>query len=117
MRARLQAGERLLGVFVDSGSVVATEVVAGAGFDSFSVDLIYFQMQMMAIGFMMAGPDLNPTNFEKGMFSYEARLGREYLLPLLARSGVDLAGKGVLDVGCGYGGVLAALGLRLALDR
>ena len=34
---------------------------------AFSVDLIYFQMQMMAIGLQMAGPNLTPANFQKGM--------------------------------------------------
>ena len=42
---------------------------------AFSVDLIYFQMQMMAIGIQMAGPNLTPANFEKGMFAYPSRLG------------------------------------------
>jgi hypothetical protein len=42
---------------------------------AFSVDLIYYQMQMMAIGIQMAGPNLNPQTFEQGMFSYPGRLG------------------------------------------
>ena len=42
---------------------------------AFSVDLIYFQMQMMAIGIQMAGPALTPQNFQKGMFAYPGRLG------------------------------------------
>src|SRR4051812_47481417 len=42
---------------------------------AFSVDLIYFQMQMMAIGIQMAGPNLTPQTFQKGMFSYPGRLG------------------------------------------
>lgn len=41
--------------------------------------------------------------------AYEKELGRTGLVPLLARHGFDAAGKAVLDVGCGYGGVLAAL--------
>lgn len=41
--------------------------------------------------------------------AYERTLGEVCLLPLLARHGVELAGKAVLDAGCGYGGVLAAL--------
>lgn len=49
--------------------------------------------------------------------AYEARLGREALLPLLDRAGIHLAGKRVLDVGCGYGGVLAALAERHALSE
>src|SRR4051794_1841972 len=42
---------------------------------AFSVDLIYYQMQMMAIGMQMAGPNLTAQSFQKGMFSYPARLG------------------------------------------
>ena len=42
---------------------------------AFSVDLIYFQMQMMAIGLQMAGPNLTPANFQKGMFAYPPKLG------------------------------------------
>jgi hypothetical protein len=42
---------------------------------AFSVDLIYYQMQMMAIGLQMAGPNLNPQTFEKGMFAYPPKLG------------------------------------------
>ena len=42
---------------------------------AFTVDLIYFQMYMLAIGIHMAGPDLNPATFERGMFSYPPKLG------------------------------------------
>ena len=42
---------------------------------AFSVDLIYYQMQMMAIGLQMAGPTLSPQTFEKGMFAYPPKLG------------------------------------------
>lgn len=42
---------------------------------AFSVELIYYQMAQMAIGFHMAGPTLNPTTFERGMFDYPPRLG------------------------------------------
>jgi hypothetical protein len=35
-----------------------------------AVDLIYAQMYEMAIGLQMAGPDLTPPNFEKGMRAY-----------------------------------------------
>jgi SAM-dependent methyltransferase len=41
--------------------------------------------------------------------AYERALGERFLLPLLRGQGIALAGKSVLDVGCGYGGVLAAL--------
>jgi ubiquinone/menaquinone biosynthesis C-methylase UbiE len=41
--------------------------------------------------------------------AYEKALGSRFLAPLLRREGFDPSGKSVLDVGCGYGGVLAAL--------
>lgn len=42
---------------------------------AFSVDLIYYQMAQLAIGIHMAGPNLTPATFEKGMFDYPPRLG------------------------------------------
>ena len=42
---------------------------------SFFVNLIYAQMDQLAIGLQMAGPDLNPTTFEQGMFRFPPRLG------------------------------------------
>jgi hypothetical protein len=42
---------------------------------AFTVDLIYYQMQMMAIGIQMAGPNLTPATFEQGMFAYPPKLG------------------------------------------
>jgi hypothetical protein len=42
---------------------------------AFSVDLIYFQMAQMAIGLQMAGPNLTPATFEKGMFSFSPKIG------------------------------------------
>jgi len=44
-------------------------------------------------------------------------LGRTGLIPLLERRGIGPAGKSVLDVGCGYGGVLAALAAAYPLRR
>ena len=41
--------------------------------------------------------------------SYERALGRDVVLPALREAGFDPAGKTVLDVGCGHGGVLAEL--------
>ena len=49
--------------------------------------------------------------------AYELELGRTGLLPLLERRGFHPAGKSVLDVGCGYGGVLAALSAAYPLRR
>ncbi len=37
---------------------------------SVTVDLLYYQMYMLAIGLQMAGPDLTPTSYEQGMFAY-----------------------------------------------
>ena len=54
--------------------------------------------------------------------AYEKALGERFLRPLLENHGIELDGKAVLDVGCGYGGVLAALaeahrlGLRVIVD-
>ncbi len=42
---------------------------------AFSVDLIYYQMYMLAIGIQGAGPNLNPSTFEAGMFAYPPKLG------------------------------------------
>jgi hypothetical protein len=42
---------------------------------AFSVQIIYAQMYMMAIGIEMAGPSLNPFTFEEGMFHYPSQLG------------------------------------------
>jgi hypothetical protein len=42
---------------------------------SFGVELIYNQINLLAIGIQMAGPDLNPETFEAGMFRYPARTG------------------------------------------
>jgi Periplasmic binding protein len=40
-----------------------------------AVNLIYSQMYMMALGIQLAGPDLTPGNFEKGMRSYPGGTG------------------------------------------
>ena len=48
--------------------------------------------------------------------AYERELCRKGLIPLLRKHGYDPAGKSVLDVGCGYGGVLAELGEAFALQ-
>ncbi|MER3452482.1 MAG: hypothetical protein C4321_08380, partial [Chloroflexota bacterium] len=42
---------------------------------AFSVDLVYYQMYMLAIGVQLAGPRLTPATFEQGMFRYPARTG------------------------------------------
>jgi hypothetical protein len=42
---------------------------------AFSVDLIYYQMYMLAIGLQGAGPNLNPQSFSDGMFNYPQKRG------------------------------------------
>lgn len=42
---------------------------------SIMVDIIYSQLYMLAIGIQMAGPNLTPPSFEKGMFDYPRRSG------------------------------------------
>ena len=45
-------------------------------------------------------------------YAYEKALGDVCLAPLLERHGLQLQAKAILDVGCGYGGVLSALAER-----
>lgn len=40
-----------------------------------SVETIYYQLYILAIGLQMAGPELTPENFEKGMFAYPEHNG------------------------------------------
>jgi hypothetical protein len=78
-----EAAKHMFGVSALEEPIPPTETIAYEAFKSvrpndepaFSVDLIYFQMQMMAIGIQMAGPNLTPANFQKGMFAYPPRLG------------------------------------------
>ncbi|MGB3412712.1 MAG: ABC transporter substrate-binding protein [Microthrixaceae bacterium] len=42
---------------------------------SIGVELIYNQLELLAIGIQMAGPNLNPASFEAGMFRYPTRTG------------------------------------------
>jgi hypothetical protein len=70
------------GVSPLDGFVPPTQTIAYAAYKSvrqdepaFSVDLIYYQMYMLAIGLQMAGPDLNPSTFDAGMANYPAKSG------------------------------------------
>jgi hypothetical protein len=40
-----------------------------------SVETIYFQLYLLAVGLQMAGPNLSPETFEKGMFAYPEHTG------------------------------------------
>jgi hypothetical protein len=70
------------GVSSLTGFVPPTKTIAYAAYKSvrddepaFSVDLIYYQMYMLAIGLQGAGPTLTPATFETGMFQYPPKLG------------------------------------------
>jgi hypothetical protein len=70
------------GVSSLNGFVRPTETIAYKAYQSvrkdepaFSVDLIYYQMYMLAIGLQGAGPNLTPATFEAGMFAYPAKTG------------------------------------------
>jgi hypothetical protein len=42
---------------------------------AFAVEVVYYQMYLLAIGIQMAGPDLTPETFEQGMFDYPGGSG------------------------------------------
>jgi hypothetical protein len=42
---------------------------------AFAVEIIYAQMYQLALGLQLAGPDLSPPTFERGMFSYPGGTG------------------------------------------
>jgi hypothetical protein len=42
---------------------------------AFAAELIYAQMYMLALGIQLAGPNLTPYTFERGMFSYPGGRG------------------------------------------
>ena len=49
------------------------------------------------------------TAYKERYWLYQYRLGREYLLPLLAEWGIGLEGRRVLDIGCAEAGILCAV--------
>jgi SAM-dependent methyltransferase len=51
--------------------------------------------------------DLN--QYERYYFGYQYGLGSEYIVPYLQKHGVALGGKAICEIGCGEGGVLAAM--------
>ena len=53
----------------------AYESVSPSTEPSFFVDLIYAQMDELAIGLQMAGPNLTPNSFQQGMFNYPPKEG------------------------------------------
>jgi hypothetical protein len=42
---------------------------------AFSVEIIYAQMYMLALGLQLAGPQLTPASFERGLFTYPGGKG------------------------------------------
>jgi hypothetical protein len=42
---------------------------------AFAVEIIYAQMYMLALGIQLAGPNLTPESFERGMFTYPGGKG------------------------------------------
>jgi hypothetical protein len=70
------------GVSPLDGFVPPTQTIAYAAYKSvrddepaFTVDLIYYQMYMLAIGIQMAGPELTPQTFDAGMAAYPPKSG------------------------------------------
>jgi hypothetical protein len=77
-----QFAAHAFGISPNSAPVPDTQTIGYAAYKTvrsdepaFGVELIYYQMAMMAIGIQMAGPDLTPQNFEAGMQAYPPREG------------------------------------------
>ena len=54
-----------------------------------------------------AREDINP--YERYYFGYQYGLGTEFLAPYFKKNGVNLNGALIAEIGCGEGGVLAAI--------
>ena len=71
------------GISPNGPTVPYTQTIGYAAYKSvdpgsepaFFVNLIYAQMDELAIGIQMAGPNLNPQTFEQGMFRYPPKEG------------------------------------------
>ncbi|HLX89957.1 MAG TPA: hypothetical protein VKR22_16040 [Acidimicrobiales bacterium] len=70
------------GISPNEATVPYTQTIGYAAYKTvrtdepaFFVDIIYLQLDMLAIGLQMAGPDLTPATFQAGMFAYPPRLG------------------------------------------
>jgi SAM-dependent methyltransferase len=59
-------------------------------------------------------PDLPPH--DRYYFGYQYGLGHDYIVPYLKSKGVKLDGAAICEIGCGEGGVLAALADEGATD-
>lgn len=78
-----QAYAHAIGISPNEPSVPYNQTIGYAAYKTvdpttepaFFVNQIYLQMDMLAIGIQMAGPDLTPNSYEQGMFKYPPRLG------------------------------------------
>lgn len=78
-----QAFSHAFGVSPNAPTVPYTQSIGYAAYKSvdpsgqpaFFVNTIYEQMDQLAIGLQMAGPNLSPQSFQQGMFNYPPKLG------------------------------------------
>jgi hypothetical protein len=77
-----QFAAHAFGVSPNAPEVPYTQTIGYAAYKTvrsdepaFFVNLIYAQMDQLAIGIQMAGPDLTPYTFQQGMFNYPPREG------------------------------------------
>jgi hypothetical protein len=78
-----QAFAHALGISPNQPAVPYTQTIGyeaykqvdPSGEPAFFVDLIYEQLDMLALGIQMAGPGLTPASFQSGMFNFRPALG------------------------------------------
>jgi hypothetical protein len=77
-----QFAAHAFGISPNSDPLPSTQSIGYAAYKTvrqdepaFGVDIIYYQMAMMAIGIQMAGPNLTPTTFQQGMRAYPPKVG------------------------------------------
>jgi hypothetical protein len=78
-----QAFAHALGISPNAPTVPYTQTIGyeaykqvdPSGEPAFFVDLIYEQLDMLALGIQMAGPHLTPAAFQSGMFNFKPALG------------------------------------------
>ncbi len=65
------------------------------------------------------------TDKKRAYWTYQYRLGKDYLIPFLAEWGIAVSGRNILDIGCAEGGQLCAfaengargIGLDISVSR
>ena len=78
-----EAFSHAIGISPNQPTVPYTQTVGYQAYKSvdpstepaFFVDIIYLQMDMLALGIQLAGPNLTPQSFQQGMFRFPAKLG------------------------------------------